>query len=56
MWPGWSEVVTSPPDLVSCCSIWTVAAFAMPYSPMGALLSSVIGAFRLGPCRQMEPQ
>ena len=57
MWPGWSEVVTSPPDLVSSWSIWTVAALAMPYSPMGgAPLSSVIGTFRFGPWRQMEPQ
>jgi hypothetical protein len=50
-------VVISPPDLVSSCSIWTVAAFAMPYSPMGgAPLSSVIGTLRLGPWREMEPQ
>ena len=47
MCPGCSDVVTSPPDAVSCRSIWAMAAFAMPYSPKGGVpLSSVIGTFR----------
>jgi len=35
MWPGWSTVVTRPPDRVSAASSSAMAAFRVPYSPNG---------------------
>jgi hypothetical protein len=57
MWPGWSTVVTRPPDAVSAASSSAIAAFCVPYSPIGGEVSSSrIGCLTLGPYRQMVPQ
>jgi len=44
MWPGWSTVVTSPPDRVSVASSSAIAAFWVPYAPNGAAMDQVLGA------------
>ena len=57
MWPGWSTVVTRPPDRVSAASSSAMAAFWVPYSPNGGEVSSSrIGCLTLAPYRQMVPQ
>src|SRR5215203_1713755 len=52
MWPGWSTVVTRPPDRVSAASSSAMAAFRVPYSPNGG---GVVLPHRLLDTRPVPP-
>ena len=57
MCPGCSTVVTNPPDRVSSASSLAIAAFWVPYAPIGGDgSSSRIGCLTLRPYCQIEPQ